>query len=593
MVCADEQLEKNKQKAAKAKETRQRNLAARSAGSQSPFPPATTDKNSPPQTLAAGAPPRPPLLTAAAVTTTPQPPAPRPSVPQSATATPRRPLISMAPQQTTGSSPAFGQQFPSTSMYPPESASPLMPLQANYQPRYANFGSSSPLVPPQEDVNNFGAMVAGMTTEQFERLAAVLSADTNFGQSGGESNTPAGAQIPEGGGDAGIGESGAAAGDPDPDPDPNLDLETSDREDAAPWNNNIDNDNNEEDSEQQGSDAHGNAKSSLEVTMQDVVVRQKRKRGALTGVEGTTSDSENNNQAVGRPKKKRAGRTQKSRSIKDVDPDRQRIIKATYPFVQKFVTTAIPFPAASPTGDPSADDDDFEAIFDESWTLAVTSLDLDLDDVEQRTDQETNLMRARIPQVRGAIMTAVDALLPGSYGFTKVEDLDDPTPEKIEATSEANRQLVEDLEGTFMYTDPANTMDMATMCRNPIFQKLLNIVFFAKKGINRRSHYFKGDVLLPLETLGLLMDAVICGMDRWKTGQYELVDFDAEHYGRIHEDSMVFLRKWVKEYAEHQVEDLAVELRTQMLTKARGLSNTPAEQPRPRRGMFPMGVFSQ
>ncbi|KAJ7509475.1 hypothetical protein B0H11DRAFT_2216395 [Mycena galericulata] len=551
----DEQLEKNKQKAAKAKETRQRNLAAHiscwCSTSTSPSDRGGSD-----------------YYTSTSCSSTFR--------------------SSIGHSNTTKALDFYG---PTTDHGLVTSIWPTIPF--DFNPRYANFGSSSPLVPPQEDVNNFGAMVAGMTTEQFERLAAVLSADTNFGQSGGESNTPAGAQIPEGGGDAGIGESGAAAGDPDPDPDPNLDLETGDREDAAPWNNNIDNDNNEEDSEQQGSDAHGNAKSSLKVTMQDVVVRQKRKRGALTGVEGTTSDSENNNQAVGRPKKKRAGRTQKSRSIKDVDPDRQRIIKATYPFVQKFVTTAIPFPAASPTGDPSADDDDFEAIFDESWTLAVTSLDLDLDDVEQRTDQETNLMRARIPQVRGAIMTAVDALLPGSYGFTKVEDLDDPTPEKIEATSEANRQLVEDLEGTFMYTDPTNTMDMATMCRKLIFQKLLNIVFFAKKGINRRSHYFKGDVLLPLETLGLLMDAVICGMDRWKTGQYELVDFDAEHYGRIHEDSMVFLRKWVKEYAEHQVEDLAVELRTQMLTKARGLSNTPAEQPRPRRGMFPMGVFSQ
>ncbi|KAF7378420.1 hypothetical protein MSAN_00268600 [Mycena sanguinolenta] len=132
------------------------------------------------------------------------------------------------------------------------------------------------------------------------------------------------------------------------------------------------------------------------------------------------------------------------------------------------------------------------------------------------------------------------------------------------------------------------------ICRHPIFQKLFNATFFAKKGINRRSYYFAGLELLPLETLGLLMDAIVCGIDRWKSGRHEMVAFDAEVYRPVHAQSMAFLNKWVDEYrsAVHPV-DLAKECRREILANARKLIEEPAAPVPTSRTMFPLHVFSK
>ncbi|KAJ7755300.1 hypothetical protein DFH07DRAFT_1028195 [Mycena maculata] len=282
-------------------------------------------------------------------------------------------------------------------------------------------------------------------------------------------------------------------------------------------------------------------------------------------------------------RKKRRGRTQTSRSIQEIAAPRQRIVKATFPFIQKCVATRIPWPAGSPSGDPTVDDNDFAAIIDYSWDAGIASLHLDPTDFKDCTEEEDKLMCSHISQVRGSLVTAVDALLPTAYGFVPLETLADPTPEKITETLEANRKL-----------DPKQPIDISTMCRHPIFQKLLNIIFFAKKGLNRCSFYFDGMDLLPLETLGLMMDAIICGINRWKTGEHVVINFSAEVYTPVHEDCMKFLEAWVKEYAsELQPVDLAAELQSQMLTKACGPSKAPTEVAPIRREMFPMDLFSQ
>ncbi|KAJ7496738.1 hypothetical protein FB451DRAFT_1208642, partial [Mycena latifolia] len=178
-------------------------------------------------------------------------------------------------------------------------------------------------------------------------------------------------------------------------------------------------------------------------------------------------------------------------------------------------------------------------------------------------------------------MTAVDVLIPSCYGFTDPQDLKEPTPESIAAVLEANRKLVEDLCGTFMYEDPKQRDDIATICGHRIFQKLLNSAFFAKKGANRRAHYFNGMDLLPTETLALLMDAVVCGIDRWKTGEYDSrsAPFEAKTYAPVHRDSMAFLKTWILEYeADVYPVNLANERLKGMLSKARMLSGAPVEQ---------------
>ncbi|KAJ7767819.1 hypothetical protein B0H16DRAFT_1716729 [Mycena metata] len=190
-------------------------------------------------------------------------------------------------------------------------------------------------------------------------------------------------------------------------------------------------------------------------------------------------------------------------------------------------------------------------------------------------------------------MTEVDKLVAICFKFVDVKKLGDPTPENIAEAEGKNRQLVADLEGCFMYKVPTDTSDIGTIGRHCVFQQLLNAAFFAEKGINRRAFYFAGMDELPLETFGLFMDAVVCGIDRYKTGRYKMVDFDAEHYAHIHKESMTFLRAWVSEYQKdvHPV-NLAQECLRDLLTAARKLVEAPAEKNPSRRAMFPLHVFS-
>ncbi|KAJ7081495.1 hypothetical protein C8R44DRAFT_895021 [Mycena epipterygia] len=297
----------------------------------------------------------------------------------------------------------------------------------------------------------------------------------------------------------------------------------------------------------------------------------------------------------GKPRKKRTNRKQSSRSIRNLAPSRQQIVKASYGFLQKAVVLYFPWPKASPSGDPSADDDEFEGLIENAWEDSIDFLDLDPDEVEDRTEQESRLMRARISQVWSDIMTQADLLVPAAYGLIHLESLADPTPENIAATRESNRQLVEDLDGTFVYEDPKQTSDMATIGRNTVFQKLCTAALFGKKKANRRGHYFAGLSMLPIETMALLMDAVICAIHRWRTGEYKMVPFEGEVYATIHHTSIEFLNAWLTEYANNAIhpEDLARGLLRDMLVKARAVSNTPAETVQTSRSMFPMGVFAK
>ncbi|KAJ7766419.1 hypothetical protein DFH07DRAFT_938778 [Mycena maculata] len=591
-----ETLEKNREKAHKAQETHQKNVATAAprppstpAGTQN-FPsqpsstpnlaqhhiPETVTPVFPRTPLLPLDPAHPPSTPAGTQNFPPQPLLAQRHIPEtSAPIFLRTPLLPLDPQQSVWPSPFSSQAPPTGIAYTQAEASPLQAVTQSAQPEYADFG-------PLQN-HSFGTMLASMSEDQIGQMAAwinMLFTDFRHHRSGPSQSTaytggseerpsspsPGGrpsSPLPSGGGDGGDGEQD---GDDDVHPE-------------KPWNN----PDMEQFDEEEELDVHSNAKSSLEVTMQDVDVQKpgKRKRGK--------GGSENQF-----ARKKRRGRTQTSRSIKEIAAPRQRIVKATFPFIQKCVATRIPWPAGSPSGDPTADDDDFAAIMDYSWDAGIASLHLDPTDFKDRTEEEDKLMRSRISQVRGSLMTAVDALLPTTYGFVHLETFADPTPEKITETLEANRKLVDDLAGRFMFADPKQPIDISTMCRHPIFQKLLNIVLFAKKGLNRRSFYFDGMDLLPLETLGLMMDAMICGIDRWKTREHVVVDFSAEVYTPIHENSMKFLEAWVKEYvSELRPVDLAAELRSQMLTKARGLSKAPAEAAPIRREMFPMDLFSQ
>jgi hypothetical protein len=57
------------------------------------------------------------------------------------------------------------------------------------------------------------------------------------------------------------------------------------------------------------------------------------------------------------------------------------------------------------------------------------------------------------------------------------------------------------------YHNPKETEELSTACSHRIFQKILNTVFFDKT--DKRADCVKDKDMLPIETLALLMDAVI------------------------------------------------------------------------------------
>ncbi|KAJ6544921.1 hypothetical protein B0H10DRAFT_1970008 [Mycena sp. CBHHK59/15] len=306
--------------------------------------------------------------------------------------------------------------------------------------------------------------------------------------------------------------------------------------------------------------------------MHDVNVQRKRKRtrSVPQANGGSDSDESPTVRSQKRPRKKRANRRQKSRSIREIAGIRRSITEASYDFVQKRIAINNPFPAASETGDPSAADDEFQAVTEDSWDDAVRNLGLDPDDFQDIRMEESLL-------VRGYIMAVANELV-------RTES----HPEKIAEVREKNRDLVQSLEGTFMFLNPKDTGDLATVGHHSIFQKLLNAAFFAKKGKNCRAHYFNGLESLPEQTFGLLMDATVCGIDRWKTGEHQMVAFEAEEYRPIHRESMQFIKDWMAEFSRDVYPvNLARERLREMLTNARKLSEAPAEPTKTRCSMFP------
>ncbi|KAJ7147091.1 hypothetical protein C8R43DRAFT_1129870 [Mycena crocata] len=589
MINHNAQVDKNKKKRERANDTREKNKQSQSTVHPSPAPLAS------------------PQLAQQLVPNTPAVASQQASRHYSQTpSSARRPLINLNQQQ---SSPLLhhptSSPFSAMSMRPP--AQPALPVPQNYRPDYPDYSGSGAVPQTQQtqsvDAAQFAALLSRMSEEQVQHLAA--------GYSNSFSVSPGSAE----GGEYNADYNGSSVGlDSFHDAqefsqNPNGDISGSDADNDKPWNEALDDHPAEED------DLHANAQSSLEVTMHDVNVqrkqharRHKRKAVDVSDVESDTSEAvaahrrarRAHGTAPKRPatkhqRKKRPNRRQKSRSIKDLSPHRQRLVAAAFPFLQQLIATYIPWPTASSSNDPEDQfDDEFLEILNEAWAQAIASLGLDPSDVEDRTDEEDQLIIARISQLRSAVVTAADALVPAAYGFTDPHDADDATPETVAAGRETNRVLVDNLHGAWMYSNPKDITDLSTACRHAVFQKVLNAAFFRKTGLNKRAHYFKSMDVLPTETMALIMAAVACSIDRWKTGEYVVksAPFDAEVYRDVHLQSRTFLEHWISEYESdvYPVNIAAVHLR-EMLTKARLAASVTEEEPQAK-ARFPMHVFS-
>ncbi|KAJ6619441.1 hypothetical protein B0H10DRAFT_2216736 [Mycena sp. CBHHK59/15] len=514
---SEEQWQKDQQKAARAAATRSKNGTT------------TGQKN-------------------AAASPTPATAAPTPFTPT--TAQNRRAPLTSASHLSTQPT----QAIPSIVQFPTHARTPATLVPDNYQPAYPDFGplpgsgthtslnTSTAPSPSTFNAAHFQQMLERISPDHLAQMNTMLGTSLQPMDPGSGARLDLGYQGGQRGG-WGSGNnydfSSDRLGFPEGDRGSQADDEDSPAQDA-PWNNQ------QADGASSGDEDHDG---DGDVDMHNVNVQRRKRKHRFTQPD---SDAEISPSApTKKPRKKRENRRQKSRSIREVgDGDHRRVLEAAYPFIQQAVCLYTPWPLASPSRDPAADDDEFEALIDDAYDDAVERLTLDPCEFNSTnmSNEARNLLRARILQVRGCVMILVDKLVPACYGFIDIQSLSDPTPENIAVTEEANRQLVADLEGTFMYKDPTDSSDIATINRHGIFQKVLNGAFFAKKGINQRSFYFAGQELLPLETLGLFQDAIVCGIDRWKTGRYQIVDFGADTYRCIHEQSMEFLNAWVAEY---------------------------------------------
>ncbi|KAJ7645292.1 hypothetical protein B0H17DRAFT_1216079 [Mycena rosella] len=337
----------------------------------------------------------------------------------------------------------------------------------------------------------------------------------------------------------------------------------------------------EEDHISDDGDIHRAAQSSLQVNMQDVEVHKKRRRQRRVQQPSTVEagDSEDDQPPRQRrrsagskgSRKKRTGRKRASRSIQDVDVSRQPIVKGSYPLLQKAIVLSNAWPVDSPTGGlQGCEDDDVGNMVLDAWDDAKEQLNGE--DAGDPTPHETNLIRSRAPGVRAAFKKAAEALVRANYGLVDLQTLVNPTPELIAKTIENNRAIYEKAEHTFFYLDPFNTGIPDTMYRNAILQNVFNLACFGVKA-NWRGHYFEGLDTIPVETLGLIVAAVKCGLDAWKTGRPLDVAFDFDPYAGVYKNACAHLSGWVT-FSKTQPIDVAQPLLKEMLRAARETAAT-------------------
>ncbi|KAJ7237029.1 hypothetical protein B0H12DRAFT_1075687 [Mycena haematopus] len=322
---------------------------------------------------------------------------------------------------------------------------------------------------------------------------------------------------------------------------------------------------------------------SLQMQIHDVEVHRKRRRMPKQSAAPTPvvelSDSDGEQPTRKRRKKnvtkskKRAGRKQPSRSITEVPADRQPFVKASYRHIQKMIVIKSGWPIDSPSGLPGSADDEYGTMVLDAWDDAHSELGITEGGyIGDPTDREVKLIRARVGTVRGAFKTAAQKLVAGNYGLINPQTLTDATPEKIAETIAANRAIVEKIETTFYYLNPLDDTIPDSMYRNVILQNTLNIACFGTNA-NRRGYYFTGMDKIPLETLALVVAAVRCAIDEWKTGRPVEVKFEFEPYAGTYKTALKHLRGWIA-FAATQTIDVATPALAALLRVARGTSAT-------------------
>ncbi|KAJ7106621.1 hypothetical protein C8R44DRAFT_885897 [Mycena epipterygia] len=584
-------LAKNAESGVKRMDTRRRNTMLRTTASESqPHPPNSATSmamSQPPST------PRP------STTSSPHP-APG-AVPQPAQSTPR-PLQQLA--QSTTRLLQLAQPMPSPVLpvrgfaTSTPSRLPLQPLQNVSKAQYPNFHdgahpavlrtslSSETLAPPPDmSPEAIANMLRMIESAGYFTLPPVVGeplhdplpvGNLHLPNLAGNGDDGSGSQDGFGNGDYGDSQDGLGdwnGGGDYPNPSRDVPSPREEGEDRAE-------DEREDDTpSDDNSGGHHNAQSSLQVQMHDVEVHRQNQRRPRP-VSPASSEAEQDEQRPTRrrkaistapttkPKRKRS---QTSRSITAVDAHRQPMVKAAYPRMQERIVTISAFPVDSPSGMPGADDDEFGNMVLDSWDDAHEDLS-GIPYLGPPTTPEKNLVRARAPTTRLAFKDAAKLLVMNAYGLIDIQSLTSPDAGKILETIEANRDIYEKTENTYYYLNPLDATIPGSMYRHPIIQNIFNVACFGAHG-NRRAHYFAHMAEIPLVTLALIIAAVKCALDEWKTGRRVDKSFDFDPYATIYNDALTHLQGWVAWSAKQPV-NLVSRLLTEMLRIARETSTT-------------------
>ncbi|KAJ6606840.1 hypothetical protein B0H10DRAFT_1956746 [Mycena sp. CBHHK59/15] len=325
---------------------------------------------------------------------------------------------------------------------------------------------------------------------------------------------------------------------------------------------------------------HRSAQSSLVVQMQDVPVHQQRRRqrkAATTAAPAADScESETDEHPAQRrhtttkqKKKKCTGRHQPSQSIKDIAQDRQSIVKAAYPLIQREVVCTSGFPVDSPSGMQGASDDEYSNMVLDSWDDSHEVLGVS--HVGNPATPEKNLVRVCIyllARTRCPTGLQESGGITGAWSLRLInpQTLPNLTPELKAKTIEANRTIIAKIEHTFYYLDPYNATIPDTI-------RLQSRLFWQE--LPSAGHYFHKMDAAPVETIALIITA---------TGQQEDVRFDSEAYAAYYNRVLVHLRGWVA-YTATQSIDVAGTILKEMLRAARE-SSSPVEEDKPEEDVF-------
>lgn len=325
---------------------------------------------------------------------------------------------------------------------------------------------------------------------------------------------------------------------------------------------------NEEDHLEKGTDDA--SRRGLQITMCSVEPKsvKKRKRAqrkkdrAARRAQSDTSEDGDSDHQVHRKKKK-------SRSIKTFDEETQSILSVAYELCKQKLTLENPWPN-DPKSDILAEDqlDEATEIAMHAWLEAWEKLELE-EEREPGMDELQHIC-GRISQFRGQLRDHARIEVIEEYGFVNPKRINNPTPENLEAVRERNRALVASIKNSFWYTKPSETNLPDSMYKNAIIQNMLNLNWFGS-GTFRRASFFAGQTSLPLVTIALILTAVLCAIDEWRTGERVTIPFQRDAYLRHYQKFLRNLTRW-KEWSATQQRDLTSELQESLLYNARAAS---------------------